>query len=580
MTSPSIGSVSSPVTGATYTDGKPRTLVYVANYNANSGAGVGWKMTHQFDTSAGFGTGNLVTYEQSTNENKILIPVGSFSASDHQDGNPATALASNVWYYRVKVTDKLGNVSAWSSTVGPFTVGSIPTTHGWQPTGAVSLGDDGTSPAFAWEFDNAIGAPQAGFTLVVKRASDDLQIINTAGTEVANPNHYYVSSTTFATIEGLGYFDTLMYWYVTVTDTNGTSSLASAHQQFYMRNLPTVVLTSPTISIGSPGQDVAWTFTASDSRTQAAYRIDVYRDPSLPTTDIANLVFSTGWLAGSATTYSFPSTFVFVNGWTYTIVVSAQDSTNLVGTDTDTFDATWPVPAAPLFVYADATQHEYSGCLNIIWENTVRDPDFLGYRVYRKGVDDDDSLYVMLAELTAEFINATQTFHDYTVPIATEVTYAVTQIADTTSTGVAVDSELTSTVTVSVNTDKYWLSTPYDPDLESLAVGIAPKSDNFAEVYETAEIALLGRGRRKEFGTRYGYEGTLTADVRDEVGMTAREKRLAFETLKAARRTLIFRNPFGDIFYVAANDITFDRLPGVGKQEFGTLTIPYSEVVA
>lgn len=61
---------------------------------------------------------------------------------------------------------------------------------------------------------------------------------------------------------------------------------------------------------------------------------------------------------------------------------------------------------------------------------------------------------------------------------------------------------------------------------------------------------------------------------------TARQQRQALEKIKAKKSTVYLRNPFGDIWKVAAGDIAAQRLAGVGKAEFVNVTMPYQEVIS
>ena len=105
-------------------------------------------------------------------------------------------------------------------------------------------------------------------------------------------------------------------------------------------------------------------------------------------------------------------------------------------------------------------------------------------------------------------------------------------------------------------------------------------SDSFTEEYEEFDDLIIGRGRRKEIGTRWGYEGSLTCHLRD---MDSRGSSLELQEIlafKAGRVDAFLRVPFGHIWKVSIGNIAVNRMAGVGRREFGEVTIPYSEVVS
>ena len=123
---------------------------------------------------------------------------------------------------------------------------------------------------------------------------------------------------------------------------------------------------------------------------------------------------------------------------------------------------------------------------------------------------------------------------------------------------------------------KYWLIHGTDPTF-NLALSYVV-DDNFTEEYEQFDDNIIGRGRRKEIGTRWGYAGSLTCHLRD---FDARGSSLELQEIlnfKAARVDAFLRVPFGHIWRVGLGDISFSRMGGVGRREFGEVGIPYSEV--
>lgn len=102
------------------------------------------------------------------------------------------------------------------------------------------------------------------------------------------------------------------------------------------------------------------------------------------------------------------------------------------------------------------------------------------------------------------------------------------------------------------------------------------------EEWQEEEHIVIGRGRKKDYGTRIGANGSLTIQLYDlEGGDTARQQRLMLEFLKRnaiqTGTTLTLVTPWGDEFEVLPGEISFSRTPGVGMREFGTVSITYAE---
>lgn len=83
-------------------------------------------------------------------------------------------------------------------------------------------------------------------------------------------------------------------------------------------------------------------------------------------------------------------------------------------------------------------------------------------------------------------------------------------------------------------------------------------------------------------GNQFGGEWIATQDdsaSRTTGFYTARQQAKALSALKNERTFVYLRNPFGDIWKIAAGNIGGGRIAGVGVSEFSDITIPYQEAV-
>ena len=99
-------------------------------------------------------------------------------------------------------------------------------------------------------------------------------------------------------------------------------------------------------------------------------------------------------------------------------------------------------------------------------------------------------------------------------------------------------------------------------------------ADSFKDEYETATYNVIGRGRHRAEGTRYGYTGSLTIQLRGE---DAGLQRRIIQGLRATQRRLYMRTPFGEYFPIALGDVAVDRLAGV-ELDMSDISLPYEEV--
>jgi hypothetical protein len=584
LTAPTIVA---PANGGSYATNNPALSVSFVY----TGPDIGVKIEVQIDRENTFGnfSGERQTFFMDA------APATSGQLNKNLLSCPGTvALTAGTWCIRALCQEySTGTQSAWS-TVNTFTDSASPFGSSLQPTGAISVPYlVGSNLHLSWVYNNPLTTPQHGYIISIGRVSDGAfvwksQMIGGFATEVPTPNPFADVPLTF--FDGISPMfhaaggpwanadvrDQLLFWNLTLKDTNGVTGLVSANQQFYIRPRPVIAITSA--AIGRPFDALAWTFSATDSRTQASYQVDIYNHPtSTPVIDPAHLVFSKRF-AGASLLFDPDGRFRYVNGQWYSRVLTVTDSANVTQTVTQTVQAVWPDPALPASLTADTSAHDTTGRVRLTWPNTNKATSgFIAWRLYRKLAT--DTLWTLLVN-DQDGTLTTHTFDDFNAPTGVAINYAVTQVADTTGDGDAAESAFTTQATTTITTNFYWLATPYDPDQPMLVFQLNPTQDTFTDPYETAEILLIGRGRRKEYGTRWGYTGTLVCQLRERTDLTARGQRLLLNQVKAAKRSMYLRNPFGDVFFVAIDDIQFERDAGVGHFEFGTLTVPYSEVVA
>lgn len=503
----------------------------------------------QLATDAGFTTNVRLVAEPVTDLKSGEVNGNGVLTSEVVDA--AGELFQGTWYVRARALDRLGLPGTWSSSVS-FTVAHAPFTAGHSPTDGASRDFGGSGlTGVSWAFgDPSPYDLQTAYQIIVERNSDGLELYNSGKT---------VSTARSETISVSGtYKDVLLRWRVRVWDSDDVVGSYSANQQFYMRDAPTVTLVYPDpveLEINTPAPTVQWTFAASSGRTQLAYRV-IFRS-----SDGLEILHDSLWQSGTDTSYVIPAP-LFENGETYGLTLQVRDSVLLEGTEVVSVDAAWDPPQSPAFT-VEATAYDTLGKVTLAWTNAELDGLFNEYLVYRR--KQGDTLWTELYRTATN--QANYTFEDYSAGANQTWQYAVVQSAE--RFGVPIESVYEPADTPLVGTI-YWLISESQPSLSVPLPQVT--ADSFTDEYEEGEIPLIGRGRRVEVGTHFGYRGQLTANVWGS-DLIAR-----VEALKALREPLLLRNPFGGVWMVHASNVSVERIPGVGVNEYATLTIPYVEV--
>lgn len=464
-------------------------------------------------------------------------------------------LFQGTWYLRARSVNSAGVASAWSAAQS-FTVAHPPATASLNPTGNVTADFGGSGvTGLSWQFtDPSPTDTQTAWQVIIERNDTSALVLDT-GKQTGSTQSASV------TIPG-AVKDIQLRWKLRVWDSDDVAGAYSSYQLFYIRDKPTVTLVSP-VDGGqfiAPAPAVQWGFTAGGGRTQAMYRVIVSPHGGV------TALLDTGFLVDSTPQHAFDEA-VLTLGSSYDFAIFVRDSVGMEASATGTAQAQWLPPETVPFT-VDASSYDTAGHVTVSWNDDVQDSNFLEYRVYRRLVS--SASWTLIGTVAS---SPTMTFNDYTVAAQTPVEYAVVQLAD--RYGAAIESARVATP-LTVTSATYWLIIPgFETDSVPLRNVTA---ETFSEEYETAEIKLLGRGRRVEYGARHGRRGSVTAQIWDIPGRTARDQRLALEAMKARRVPVLMRNPFGDIWKVATSDMTIERTPGVGPHEYATLTFDFMEV--
>lgn len=478
---------------------------------------------------------------------------------DHFLALPAgLSLHQGTWYIRALAVREISlATSPWSNT-GTFVVSHPMTSKYNNPTGNIAVDYNSGGVRLAWlPIDSEPSATQSAVRVQIQTADGLTSLLDTG--KIAHTNPFYDS---IGDIDA--HLDVPLRWRVVLWDDEDVGGPASVWSLFSGSLGPTLSVSAPSGVVATPGPTVTWTFTAAGGRPQIKFWIQIID------TDTSLLVYSSGQIAGAATSFIIPGPAI-PNGSNLRVIVNVQDSGNFVKSASSDFSTAWTPPAQESFA-VDITNYETFGYVDITWDNSSPDVDFLAWRIYRKLTS--ESVWQQIGPDLAVGVNE---YLDFSANSNSSVDFAVAQVKLTDA--VQVESAFAaSKITESLGGDSYWL---VDPDPNGLAIALFEvNAEDFSDEFETTEMLLIGAGRRVELGTEWGFRGTLTANLRDIFdGPTARQQRLDLEDGKRNGVAMYLRNPFGDVWKVFLPDISITRMAGLGIREYVTVTIPYTEVI-
>jgi hypothetical protein len=418
--------------------------------------------------------------------------------------------------------------------------------------------------AFSWRFSStSVGETQTAYQIVIERNSDGAAVADTGQvTSINQSGNVTIASTTFKATE--------LRWKIRVWDGDNVVGPYSQPALFSAMDASTVAITAPTPAqvFASPVPNITWTFTpGTTGATQTKFRVFI----DTQTTFIP--VYDSGYITGAATSWAIPQGFL-INTGLYRVTVTVHDSFDLENSQTVLFSVSFTAPAQPSFTL-DGSGYPTNSRVRVTWTNATIDATFNFYRVYRRPTGGSTATWVKIFETNVN--QANYTFDDYTAGANTSWDYAVVQSADR----FGADVESTRTGTPIIPADfYYWLIDPANNGTVYRITGAT--ADNFTTEFEEEEILVVGRGRKTDYGEKWGIKGTLSGKIMSDPAavFTPRVLRQILESFKDKKQPWYLRNPFGDIILVTLGDIQITRIAGVSIIEFVEVSIPYSQVTA
>lgn len=468
----------------------------------------------------------------------------------------ADTLTSGVWYVRARAKAFAGaEVSDWSA-YNAFTVAHPASAYALSPSSGQTLLWDSTN-TLTWSVSDPSPTDyQTAYEVIVEDNLTGDSILDTG----------VISSTVPQAVVAIpsGNKDAVLRWKVQLTNRDSVVGDYSDYALFVVSDVPTVSITDPmsggTVTVPSP--EVEWTFSGSGGRTQSQYQIIYQIQSGGP------VRLDTGMMPGDAASYT-PTVQVFTDGDLGEVIVNVVDSVGLTGSDTDDFTVAFTGPDYPASI--DATSDLSGvGYVTVTWTDPGSgvDSGFFSWRIYRR--PHGSGPFTLVTDIMDSSVLS---YDDAIVASVTEYDYAVVQVA--TIFGVNLES-LPVTVTFTTDGNSYWLLSLTNPDMNVRLPAV--KDDTFKDEYDFNLLNLYGRGRRAEYGTHWGKTGTLTAQFRDAPSVGASPGFAALLALKDLKTDLYLRTPFGQIWHVAAEDLSVTRVAGTGAREAVDVAITYDEI--
>lgn len=507
----------------------------------------------------------------SQNFRRITLPDTAFQGS----GNTFTTvpnqaeLYQTTWYIRPFFTDEFGTDS-FPGPVTSFIVSHPPTTTNQEPVGNVVIKWDVAGNQLKWSFyDTSPTDYQTAYQVQVQN--------NSTGASVLDSNKVTSTDKTYNAVIPSGSLGATLRWRVRTWDSDDVAGSYSNWFLFRPFQAPTLAFPNPG-GISSPVPTFAWTYTAGTAGAQTHIRLVINEYAT------GFNVYDSGKIAWTTSTFTLPRP-VLTKDVRYNVILTTYDSVGLSASqEWQNLLTSWVGPSQPYFT-VNTDYYDSDGYIQIAWNNTLLDPNFTTWRVYRR--DEENPDWVLVGENSD--ISGSVDLLDFLAPANLTVDYTVVQVK------VFAGSE--ASMEIESDIDTHWIVTPPGTKYWMVEEGFQAQpstilttteyvktpienvtADSFTEKYESTIHNVPERGNKRDVGQRWGYDGSMTVQLYGLGGLTARQERKRLELLRQQRRKVWLRSPFGDVWQITLGEVTVDRMAGVGTNEYSTVTIPYTEV--
>lgn len=481
------------------------------------------------------------------------------------------------WWIKAQHISEYGSGSAFDAAT-QFTVSHPPLGVPLSPVGYESVQFGSGALELSWRFsDPYVNDSQTAYQVVVERVDTGATLYDTGKVISTADSHIQ----TFV----IGDKGIDLRWKVRLWDMDDVVGAYSLYGTFVILDAAAIVINIPdgVTPVATALPTVQFTPTVTGGRTIVRYRLIISQS--------GTAVFDSGWVQGptggwaSGTVINYSkATAVLNNNQDYTYQIRVTDNTGLEGRVSVLAHTTWTLPSSPDTVTINLVPYntEDQGYVQVNWTEAAPDADFRAWVIQRRDrlVDTISGLDLEVgawSEIGRVYDPLIMTYNDPYAPSGYAVDYNVIQLVD--RFGDQIPSAPT-TATTNPSSDGYWFIIPGNessiPDAFKVSLVTA---DSYTDEYEDEVFTVIDGGRKVDRGQHLGLSGTLTAQLRDSLGQSARQKKRRLEVMKENSVSQFYmRTPFGDLYRCYVGNLQISRIAGVGTSEFCDVQVPYMEV--
>lgn len=215
-----------------------------------------------------------------------------------------------------------------------------------------------------------------------------------------------------------------------------------------------------------------------------------------------------------------------------------------------------------------------TGEVNIAWTDAGQDASFYSYRLYVR--EDSFTEWTLAYEDFTDVASYNYDLYQFSANQTTDV--AVVEVTQSVATGLTEGAYNVDTFATSGITGYYFING--NDDTKNFYL-LTANAHSALDEWEEGVFTLIGRGRKVDRGTHLGESGTISATLFPTTTRTVRSQWRELSDLRettAGSDDIFIRPPFGDVVKVAITGLSYERIPGVGVEDYMNVTINYIEV--